>query len=153
MNRYIHGPLFYVRKKGGGQQLKEYAKEFYQSTAWKKVRQTVIKRANGLCERCRAAGLYVPGAIVHHKEYITPSNIHNPSITLNLNNLEYLCEDCHNKEHKAKQNNRYSFDSNGNLLPPKQQTTPPVAGKTEGEKEPREIPQKNAVGSHACEGG
>ena len=82
--------------------MKEYAKDFYKSAAWKRARQTVIKRANGLCERCRAAGLYRPGVIVHHKDYITPENIHNPGVTLNLDNLEYLCEDCHNKEHKAK---------------------------------------------------
>ena len=81
--------------------MKEYAKDFYKSAAWKRARQTVIKRANGLCERCRAAGLYRPGVIVHHKDYITPENIHNPGVTLNLGNLEYLCEDCHNKEHKA----------------------------------------------------
>lgn len=108
--------------------MKEYAKDFYKSTAWKKARQTVIRRANGLCERCRAAGLYRPGVIVHHKNYITPGNIHDPGVTLNLDNLEYLCEDCHNKEHKAKPNNRYRFDSNGGLLPPKGQErkdTPP----------------------------
>ena len=91
--------------------MKEYAKDFYKSAAWKRARQTVIKRANGLCERCRAAGLYRPGVIVHHKDYITPENIHNPGVTLSLDNLEYLCEDCHNKEHKAKPNNRYRFDS------------------------------------------
>lgn len=96
--------------------MKEYAKDFYKSAAWKRARQTVIKRANGLCERCRAAGLYRPGVIVHHKDYITPENIHNPGVTLNLDNLEYLCEDCHNKEHKAKPNNRYRFDSDGKLL-------------------------------------
>lgn len=133
--------------------MKEYAKKFYRSTAWKKARKPVIKRADGLCERCRAARLYIPGVIVHHKEYITPSNIHNPNITLNLDNLEYVCEDCHNKEHKSKLNSRYRFDSDGNLLPPTQQTTPPVAKKNEGEKEPREIPQKNAERSHAYEGG
>lgn len=108
--------------------MKEYAKDFYQSKAWKKTRQTVIKRANGLCERCRAAGLYVPGVIVHHKKYITPGNIHDASVTLNPANLEYLCEDCHNKEHKAKSNGRYRFSSDGKLLPPKEmmkQTTPP----------------------------
>lgn len=108
--------------------MKEYAKGFYQSAAWKRTRQTVVKRANGLCERCKAAGLYVPGVIVHHKEYITPTNVQDASITLNLDNLEYLCEDCHNKEHKAKPNNRYRFDSDGKLLPPKgmvQQTPPP----------------------------
>lgn len=82
--------------------MKEYAKDFYKSAAWKRARQTVIKRANGLCERCRAAGLYRPGVIVHHKDYITPENIHNPGVTISLDNLEYLCEDCHNKEHKAR---------------------------------------------------
>ncbi|MFR3320723.1 MAG: HNH endonuclease [Lachnospiraceae bacterium] len=64
--------------------MKEYAKDFYKSAAWKRARQTVIKRANGLCERCRAAGLYRPGVIVHHKDYITPENIHNPGVTLKL---------------------------------------------------------------------
>ena len=137
--------------------MKEYAKDFYKSTAWKKARQTVIKRANGLCERCRAAGLYRPGVIVHHKNYITPGNIHDPGVTLNLDNLEYLCEDCHNKEHKAKPNNRYRFDSNGGLLPPKGQEkkdTPPPGGQFwTRAKEPREILQKNSAGSHAYEGG
>ncbi|SDO79636.1 HNH endonuclease [Halobacillus aidingensis] len=47
-----------------------------------------------MCERCGA-----PGDIVHHKEYITPGNIHDPNITLNHENLEYLCQTCHNREH------------------------------------------------------
>ncbi|WP_244345724.1 HNH endonuclease [[Clostridium] scindens] len=97
----------------------------------------VIKRANGLCERCRAAGQYKPGVIVHHKKYITPGNIHDARVTLDLNNLEYVCEDCHNKEHKAKPNSRYTFDAKGNLLPPKenkQQTTPPGTLFLTGEK-------------------
>ena len=81
--------------------MKEYAKGFYKSAAWKRARQQVITRSNGLCERCKARGIYKPGYIVHHKEYITPGNISNPNITLNLDNLEYVCEDCHNKEHKA----------------------------------------------------
>ena len=88
--------------------MKEYAKDFYKSDAWKKARVAVIKRANGLCERCRAAGQYKPGVIVHHKKYITPGNIHDARVTLDLNNLEYVCEDCHNKEHKAKPNSRYT---------------------------------------------
>ena len=111
--------------------MKEYAKEFYKSAAWKRARQQVITRANGLCERCRARGIYKPGYIVHHKEYITPGNIGNADITLNLDNLEYVCEDCHNKEHKAADRpKRYEFDENGNLLPPKENSkadhTPPA---------------------------
>jgi hypothetical protein len=115
--------------------VKEYAKDFYQSAAWKRARQTVIKRANGLCERCKAAGQFVPGVIVHHKEYITPGNIHDASVTLNLDNLELVCEDCHNKEHKTKPNGRYRFGSDGRLLPPMQQDTPGVVEKC--------TPQKN----------
>ena len=64
--------------------MKEYAKGFYKSAAWKRARQQVITRSNGLCERCKARGIYKPGYIVHHKEYITPGNISNPNITLNL---------------------------------------------------------------------
>lgn len=69
--------------------MKEYAKGFYKSAAWKRARQQVITRSNGLCERCKARGIYKPGYIVHHKEYITPGNISNPNITLNLDNLEF----------------------------------------------------------------
>lgn len=119
--------------------MKEYAKEFYKSAAWKRARQQVITRANGLCERCRARGIYKPGYIVHHKEYITPGNIGNADITLNLDNLEYVCEDCHNKEHKAADRpKRYEFDENGNLLPPegnsKADHTPRPVNFSRGEK-------------------
>ena len=99
--------------------MKEYAKGFYKSAAWKRARQQVITRSNGLCERCKARGIYKPGYIVHHKEYITPGNISNPNITLNLDNLEYVCEDCHNKEHhRNDKKKRYAFDEAGNLISP-----------------------------------
>ena len=119
--------------------MKEYAKSFYQSDAWKKARQTAIKRANGLCERCRAAGRFVPGVIVHHKKYITPGNIHDARVTLALDNLELVCEDCHNKEHKAVHTPmRYQYDANGNLLPPEENNkadhTPGVQNLTPGKR-------------------
>lgn len=41
------------------------------------------------------------GYIVHHKCYIDLKNIWNTDITLNADNLELLCIDCHNKEHFA----------------------------------------------------
>lgn len=102
-------------------------------------RLQVITRSNGLCERCKARGIYKPGYIVHHKEYITPGNISNPNITLNLDNLEYVCEDCHNKEHKAVHTPmRYQYDANGNLLPPKENNksdhTPGVQNLTPGKR-------------------
>ena len=39
------------------------------------------------------------GYIVHHKNHISKDNIYNTDITLDFNNLELLCMDCHNKEH------------------------------------------------------
>lgn len=108
--------------------MKEYAKEFYRSDAWKKTRKIVIARSNGLCDRCLAAGLHKPGHIVHHKTHITPENINNPNVTLNTANLEYVCEECHNKEHKSKGAERYRFDANGSLLPPIDKVLPPGRG-------------------------
>ncbi|MGZ0131878.1 HNH endonuclease [Priestia megaterium] len=77
--------------------MKPYAKRFYKSSAWLKCRASYILLRHGLCERCEGVG-----KIVHHKIYITPTNIYNPSITLNHDNLELLCQDCHNKEHHKK---------------------------------------------------
>ena len=112
--------------------MKEYAKGFYKSAAWKRARQQVITRSNGLCERCKARGIYKPGYIVHHKEYITPGNISNPNITLNLDNLEYVCEDCHNKEHhRNDKKKRYAFDEAGNLI------SPPIRSKFREGETPR----------------
>ncbi|HIE8455418.1 TPA: HNH endonuclease [Bacillus cereus] len=93
---------------------KEYAKKFYKSTAWKKCRDSYFKFRHGLCERCTD-----PGKIVHHKNYITPENINDPEITLSFNNLELLCQDCHNREHHEKNSpvvEGVMFDENGDLI-------------------------------------
>ncbi|MCQ2979507.1 MAG: HNH endonuclease [Clostridia bacterium] len=82
---------------------------FYQSVEWKKCRKTFIISKYGLCERCGN-----PGTYVHHKEYITSSNVNDTNITLNFDNLELLCHDCHNNEHFS--NVDYAFDDNGNLI-------------------------------------
>ena len=78
---------------------KEFSKKFYNSKAWLDCREGYIKSVHGLCNRCLKQGNIVNGYIVHHKILLTPSNIDNPDITLNWNELEYLCIDCHNKEH------------------------------------------------------
>ena len=93
--------------------MKDYAKCFYLSKAWKDTRNAYYTYRNGLCERCKEAG-----DIVHHKRYLRECNIHNSNITLDWSNLELLCQDCHNKEHMSKTESRYSFDELGNILPP-----------------------------------
>lgn len=93
---------------------KEWAKKFYNSKAWIKCRESYISKVFGLCERCGK-----PGLILHHKIELTPFNINDPEITLNHNNLEYLCLDCHNKEHfKIYEATREGlmFNSSGELV-------------------------------------
>lgn len=97
--------------------MKEWAKGFYQSRAWRKCRDSYIKEKFWLCERCGE-----PAKIVHHKKYLTPKNINDSNITLNKNNLEALCKKCHDKEHEwnkkevVSHNEGLMFDESGNLV-------------------------------------
>lgn len=94
--------------------MKAWAKKFYNGKAWKVCRLSYIASVHGLCERCGK-----PGKIVHHKKYLTPQNINDPSISLNHENLEYHCHDCHNVEHfssGAAIEPGFTFDSDGNLI-------------------------------------
>ena len=92
----------------------EQQRAFYHSAAWQKCRAAYIAYVGGLCERCKMKGIIKPGYIVHHKEYITLDNINDPSILLNHDNLEYLCFDCHQREHFPKQR-RFTVDDFGNV--------------------------------------
>lgn len=78
---------------------KDFADQFYRSRAWKRCKDNYLKSVGGLCERCRANGLITPARIVHHKTYLTPENIKDSSISLNWDNLEALCKQCHEDEH------------------------------------------------------
>lgn len=93
----------------------ELANTFYGSQAWKDCRAAYKRKAKGLCERCLAKGLFVPGQVVHHKEYITLENITDPQILTDFNNLELLCRDCHEKEHDRRKK-RYKFDELGHVI-------------------------------------
>lgn len=75
--------------------------KFYHIKAWSQCRDEYIQ-SHTLCERCLAKGLIVPSYIVHHKVYLNDTNINDPSVSLNHENLEALCFDCHNKEHFKK---------------------------------------------------
>lgn len=77
--------------------LKPWAEKFYKSKQWQKCRQAFFIGKHGICERCNGAG-----RIVHHKIKLNPMNINNPTIALNHEHLELLCDDCHNKEHGIK---------------------------------------------------
>lgn len=67
-----------------------------------------------MCEHCGGAGY-----IVDHIEELNANNIDDPEITLNHDNLQYLCLPCHNKKtfrkHEATRDD-VMFDDNGNLV-------------------------------------
>ena len=78
---------------------KIYARDFYNSMAWINTRKAYFNYRNKKCERCGGIG-----AIVHHKKYLTPKNINDINITLNFDNLELLCRECHEKQHRPRDN-------------------------------------------------
>ncbi len=104
---------------------KEFARAFYKSKAWRNCRASFISKRvaidGGLCQTCgiRTGNL---GYIVHHdKVWINESNINDPNVTLNHDNLKYDCQTCHNQEKEGKQEQpRYYFGENGEviLIPP-----------------------------------
>jgi len=93
--------------------MRAFAKAFYESPAWRKTRAYIIKRDFGLCTRCGA-----PGVIVHHKIELSPSNIDDPSISLNEDNLTTLCRNCHAivHGHTPPLAEGLTFDRDGNVV-------------------------------------
>lgn len=98
---------------------KDFSKSFYNSTAWQQVSTTYMSSKNYICERCGQ-----PAKICHHKVWLTPINIQDPNISLNTDNLEALCQDCHNIEHTSnRENTLIFFDNNGNITSVKDNET------------------------------
>lgn len=76
------------------QYLSPARRRFYRSAKWKKCRDGYYNTKNGICERC--GGL---GTQVHHRIYLTDENLKDPTVALNWENLELLCDKCHAEEH------------------------------------------------------
>jgi len=93
--------------------MRDFARDFYNSKAWRETRAYIFRRDFGLCVKCPNVG-----EIVHHIVPLTPSNISDPDISLNENNLETVCRDCHATAHGTSSpiDERLSFDEQGNLF-------------------------------------
>ncbi|WP_304345234.1 HNH endonuclease [Campylobacter showae] len=87
--------------------------KFYQGQNWKKTRNAYYISQNGICERCGGIG-----RIVHHKKHLNKANQNDFNLTLHWENLELLCQDCHNKEHfeRSCTVEGLKFDENGDLV-------------------------------------
>ena len=90
-------------------------KAFYGSNAWKMCRKAYKKQVGGLCEECLKNGLINPGEVVHHKIYVTPTNVTDPAVTLSFDNLQLLCRKHHEEIHNRIKK-RYCIDGQGNVV-------------------------------------
>ena len=95
--------------------MKEFAKEFYSSGAWKECREAYRRSRQGLCEACLAEGIITAGVIVHHKIHITPETLNDPAVALSPDNLELLCRQHHAERHGNLK--RYTVDAAGRISP------------------------------------
>ena len=90
---------------------KAWAKSFYNSKAWRQLRERLIVENNFLCADCGESYLQNSTQLVgHHIIELTPQNINDPNISLNPDNIKIICRKCHDKEHE-----RFSFDSGQNV--------------------------------------
>lgn len=93
---------------------KEFAKNFYESKAWKNTRDSIMAEYFFICQKCKSN----PAEIVHHIIWLTPSNINDSSITLGHDNLIPVCRECHAIIHEGKSStvDGLYFDEEGNLV-------------------------------------
>lgn len=98
---------------------------FYRSMAWRRVQRMCMERiietpygicAPLMCERCHERGVVRPADLVHHKTHVSPSNVDDPSVTLNPDNLMRVCRECHDALHGRGEPPRATFDAHGNVV-------------------------------------
>ena len=104
-----------MTERWGRNKMKPFAKQFYNSPAWKHTRIDYAKSKGGLCEICWSEGIAKAGEIVHHKEPLTPENINDINIALGWDNLQLVCRECHAKIHDRRQR-RYKLDELGRVI-------------------------------------
>lgn len=90
--------------------MRDFAREFYKSTRWRRAREAYLKEHRYICEVCGGVA-----DTVHHIEHLNVTNINDPDVTLNENNLMAVCRDCHAKIH-SKVERRFVLDENGDII-------------------------------------
>ena len=70
---------------------------------WKLLRAEVFRRANGLCELCKAEGFITPGVDVHHIRPVEQAKSvqEMERLAYNPNNCQLLCIEHHIKVHQS----------------------------------------------------
>lgn len=103
---------------------RKFAKSFYDSKEWYKTRSAFAKSKLYLCEVCHKPVVIgrksIDGRLqghVHHKIWLNENNINDVSITLGWDNLQLLCEGCHNNIHnRSSVSRKVVFDELGRVV-------------------------------------
>lgn len=110
-------------KRGEVIMAREALKWFYNSGAWQQARAAALRRDHYTCAYCGARANEV-----HHLKELNEKNVTDIRISLNLNNLQSLCHQCHTQitmnEHGIKHTDcdmEFYFDEDGIL----QRRSPP----------------------------
>ena len=93
---------------------KDFAQVFYHSKLWKNVRAEAMHRDMYTCQMC-----YAKAEEVHHIIPLTPENINDYNISLNLKNLTSLCKKCHTRitaGYTGDIDTEYIFDEEGQVI-------------------------------------
>jgi len=85
-----------------------FSKQLYTSKAWTNLRFNLIIERGPKCQRCGKVMIDTSKLIGHHKITLTPININDLNITLNKDNIELICFDCHNNDHRRFGNNQHN---------------------------------------------
>ena len=79
--------------------------EFYQTPAWKNMRDYILSKNNYLCEECKKENRYTTADTVHHIVHLRAKG--GWELRLKESNLMPVCRQCHNKIHIEKGENRH----------------------------------------------
>ncbi|MHC1749462.1 MAG: HNH endonuclease [Cellulosilyticaceae bacterium] len=78
----------------------EFAERVYASKEWRELRHNLIVERKPICQRCNTYYPDTSKLIGHHKIELNEINVNDPNIVFNPDNIEIICSDCHNKEHR-----------------------------------------------------
>ena len=79
---------------------------FYNSRIWRNFSKLLKIQNNYMCDKCNNVVLSTKKLISHHKIELTEDNVDDDNISLNKNNIDIICYDCHNRVH-----NRFGYNT------------------------------------------
>jgi uncharacterized protein (TIGR02646 family) len=78
------------KKKKYNKQWTKMSKDFFKSKAWREIRYEALRNTAGICDCC---GARASDGVRTHVDHIKPRSKY-PKLSLDLDNLQVLCEDC-----------------------------------------------------------